>query len=293
MHMKHFIVEYTSKNGIYFHHTVSTNQPEWRSESHQMYEIFLLLEGSVEYRIEGQIYHLKPMNVLVIPPQKLHSLKIDTTKPYERMVLQFSANILPTFFNSNLFFNNNNDIFSPPIVIPQKYVKKSNFPDLMNHCRELCLSKHKYIDLRLVGTILQIVETLNEMILTVDKNNAVLPIEAAKTSTACIKYINDNITDKDKLTPQKIAQELHISPSHLQHTFKKELHITLHAYILHQRMQFAKKLLLQGNSPQSVSDQLGYEYYSTFYHNFMKHFGRTPSYYTNFQQVLLENTDFQ
>lgn len=292
--MTHILIEYTSKAGIYFHHTVTTykdgEQAELLPESHHLYEVFLLLSGEVEYRIEGQIYHLTPMNLLIIPPQKMHSMKINTSQPYERMVLQFSANLFPTFTNSDLFLNHN-DRFSPSIVIPNNYVKQSNLPDLMQQCEEFCVLKHKYIDLRLVCTILQIVETLNELILSINDTNAVLPVKVEKVSNACIQYINQNLTDKEKLSPQNLAKELHISPSHLQHTFKKELNITLHTYIFKQRMQLAKKLLLQGNSPQSVSDQLGYEYYSTFYHNFIKCFDYTPNYYANFQQILLENVD--
>ena len=288
--MKHLIVEYTSKSGIYFHHTISVDQLELRPESHHMYEIFLLLSGSVEYRIEGRLYHLTPMTALIIPPRKLHSISIDTSEPYERMVLQFPANLLPTFLDGELFLNHD-DIFQPSIVIPKKHVMQSNLPQLMQRCKELCQYQHKYMDLRLVGIILQIIETLNETILTLDEENAVHPIEVAKISTACIQYINQNITSKEKLSPKNLAKELHISPSHLQHTFKKELDITLHAYIFNQKMEFAKNLLLQGISPQDVSTQLGYEYYSTFYHNFMKRFNHTPSYYTNFQKILLENTD--
>lgn len=292
--MKHINIEYTSKNGIYFHHTVSTykdgEQDGLQPESHYSYEVFLLLSGAVEYRIEGQVYHLAPMNVILIPPNKIHSLKIDTSSPYERMVLHFSANLLPTFTNLDLFLQHE-DFISPSIVLPQKYVEKSNLPDLLGKCKELCKTNHKYIDLRLASIILQIVETLNEMLLRLDASNAIHPIRVAKISNDCIQYINQNLTNKEKLSPQNLAKELHISPSHLQHTFKKELNITLHDYIFNQRMQLAKKLLTQGLSPQAVANQLGYEYYSTFYHNFIKRFDKTPNYYANLQQVLLSNID--
>ena len=237
--MKHTIVEYTSNTGIYFHHTRTTYKEgemgELSPESHHMYEVFLLLSGEVEYRIEGQVYHLSPMNVLIIPPLKMHSMKINTALPYDRMVLQFSANLFPTFTNFDLFLNHD-DHFSPSIVVPKQRVKQSNLLDLMQQCKEFCILQHKYTDLRLVSTILQIVETLNEMILALDSKNAVPPVKVAKISNACIQYINRNLTDKEKLTPQHLAKELHISPSYLQHAFKKELNITLHTYIFKQKM---------------------------------------------------------
>jgi AraC-like DNA-binding protein len=76
---------------------------------------------------------------------------------------------------------------------------------------------------------------------------------------------------------QTIADALFISPSHLLHQFKKEMDITLHQYIVMQKAQTAEILLLQGANPLEVAKQLGYEYYSTFYNNFVKYRGHPPS----------------
>jgi hypothetical protein len=56
-------------------------------------------------------------------------------------------------------------------------------------------------------------------------------------------------------------------------------------------MQLAKQLLMQGYTPQAVSDMLDYEYYSTFYHNFVKRFNAPPNSFADVQQSLLKNVD--
>ena len=276
--MRHIITEYLSKNGIRFHHSISTyedtKQDALLPESHHMCEIILLLSGSVKYKIEGQYYSLSPSNAIVIHPNKLHSREIDPSQPYERMVLHFAPDLLPSFADLNLL-SNYTGLFSPPIL-PKTIVEESNFIELMQQCEKLCENKNKYTDLRFVSLILQIVETLNEIILKLDETHALLPIKVDKISHTCIQYINRHLTDKDKLSPQNLAKELHVSVSHLQHTFKKEIGLSLHAYIFNQRMQLARKLLLQGQSPQAVANLLNYEYYSTFYHNFVKRFGAPP-----------------
>lgn len=291
--MRHIITEYISKNSIRFHHSISrqenAQQDTLSPETHHMCEIFLLLSGSVKYKIEGQYYDLSPLDAMIIHPNKLHSREINSSAPYERMVLHFAPDLLPSFADLNLL-SNYNDTFLPS-VLPKKIIERSNFINLMHQCEKLCQTANKYTDLRFVSLILQIVETLNEIILQLDETSILPPIKVDKISHACIQYINQHLTSRDKLSPQNLAKELHISVSHLQHTFKKELGLSLHSYIFNQRMQLARKLLLQGQSPQSVSDLLNYEYYSTFYHSFVKRFGASPHSFNEIQQKIKKNID--
>ena len=277
---KQILTNYSSENGILFHHSVTVqehqNQDTLMPESHHMFEIILLLSGYLHYKIEGRSYDLSPLDAIIIHPNKLHSREIDPTEPYERMVLHFAPDLLPSFAGLHLLSGSGNP-FMLPSVLPKQLIEKTNFIDLMQECAELCRNQNKYTDLRFVSVILKIVETLNEIILTLDDENQPHPIKVDKISNACIQYVNENVSNKEKLLPQNIAKELHISTSHLQHTFKKEIGVSLHSYISNQRMQLARKLLMQGESPQSVANLLEYEYYSTFYHNFVKRFGTTPN----------------
>ena len=161
----------------------------------------------------------------------------------------------------------------------------------MEQCVALSSGESKYTDLRFISIILQIVETLNEVVLALSEEQPPRPIKVDKISHACIQYINEHITERELLSPEKIAAALHISASHLQHTFKKEIGVSLQNYISNQRIQLARKLLLQGESPQAVSDHLNYEYYSTFYHNFVKRFGANPNSFTKIQQKSQKDLD--
>ncbi|MBQ8394722.1 MAG: AraC family transcriptional regulator [Clostridia bacterium] len=275
--MRNILTEYISKNGIRFHHSVTTYEDGYRDtlapETHQMCEVIFMLSGEVKYKIEGRYYHLSPLDAIIIHPNKLHSREVDFSQPYERMVLHFSPELLPSFADLNLLSGYNGSFL--PSVLPRKIIEETELRDLMHKCEALCQTENPYKDLRFVGIILQIVEVLNEVISKLDERSA--PVKVDKISHECIQYILRHLTEKDKLSPRHLANELHISVSHLQHTFKKELGITLHRYITDQKMQLARKLLLQGQTPQAVSDLLDYEYYSTFYHSFVKRFGSPPN----------------
>ncbi len=291
--MRHIYNEYLSKNGIRFHHSVSTHEAERQDtlvpESHHMCEIILLLSGQVQYKVEGRRYNLSPLDAIIIHPNKLHTREIDPKAPYERMVLHFDPDLLPSFADLNLL-SGYNDSFLPS-VLPREIIQQTNLIALMQQCETLCQNNSIYTDLRFIGIIVQIIETLNEIILSMEKEHPSTPIKVDKISHACIQYVNQHLTEREKLSPQNIANELHISPSHLQHTFKKEIGVSLKSYISNQRIQLARKLLLQGESPQAVSDHLNYEYYSTFYHNFIKRFGANPNSFTKIQQKSQKDLD--
>ncbi|MFQ7002991.1 MAG: AraC family ligand binding domain-containing protein [Ruthenibacterium lactatiformans] len=61
---------------------------------HDFYEIYLFLNGSVEYSIESRIYRLLPGDILLIGPMELHQPRIAKDHgPYERMVLWLTSGI--------------------------------------------------------------------------------------------------------------------------------------------------------------------------------------------------------
>lgn len=92
-----------------------------------------------------------------------------------------------------------------------------------------------------------------------------------------------------------MAKELQFSESHLRQTFKKECGISIHNYTFIQKMQLAHQLLQQGKSPVAVADELGYEYYSTFYHNYVRRFNSPPKTLPNieYQKFFGEEFDDQ
>jgi len=277
--MKKSITEYMSKNGIRFHHILSTFNPgeeeSLAAESHYMCEMFLLLSGHVEYSIEGRTYKLYPGDVLTIPQNKIHAITFNTVAPCDRMSLLFSPSLLPQFNDIDLLSPFNATPYSH--IISAELVKKTNLVELFHQIERICSKKGKFTDLHLLGYILKIVETLIELNKTMSAENnekAISPVKTHEISYSCTQYVNSHLNEN--LNTEKIADALHISSSHLRQAFKKELGITLHHYIYNQKMQLARHLLTQGENPIEVASQLGYEYYSTFYHNYVKRFNIPP-----------------
>ena len=65
---------------------------------HDFFEVYLFLSGQVEYRVEGQLYHPQPGDLILINPMELHQPILHPGKqPYERIVLWISKAYLERF----------------------------------------------------------------------------------------------------------------------------------------------------------------------------------------------------
>ncbi len=277
--MKTSILEYMSTNNINFHHILSTYsscEEEFLShETHYRYEIFVLLSGKATYSVNGQLFPLNEKDIIIVPPNAIHAITFDTKKPCERIALSFSPDLLPSFSNIDLIsnFRKNN---SSPKVVAAKYVKQFKLLSIYEECSKICKKKDAQTDLYLLGNILKLVGKLNEVFLYManEKDTDEPATKTYSLSYHCIQYINSHLTEN--ISINDLAESLNFSASHIRQTFKKESGITIHKYIFIQKMQLAYHLLQQGKQPVEVATELGYDYYSTFYHNYIKRFHVPP-----------------
>ncbi len=90
-----------------------------------------------------------------------------------------------------------------------------------------------------------------------------------------IQYIENHLLDN--LDVHVLSKKFFISESYLYLTFKKYTGSTLHSFILTKRMELARTKILKGILPTKVSQDLGFEEYSTFYRQYKKIFRCSPS----------------
>ena len=90
--------------------------------------------------------------------------------------------------------------------------------------------------------------------------------------------------DEDKifeLTLEDIAKNFHIGTFHLIRLFKKSFGMTPYQYILSQKLNWAKELLLQGENIAMVALHCGFSDQSHLYKYFKEVFGTSPKAYQN------------
>lgn len=91
--------------------------------------------------------------------------------------------------------------------------------------------------------------------------------------------IEKNYADNE-LSIQDIADQVHLTPSHICHIFKKETGQTVNQYLTSLRIEKAKLLLRKPDVRlASVTEQIGYTDANYFTRQFKKQVGKTPSEY--------------
>lgn len=292
--MKHTYTLLRSKNGIKFHHTVSTFEngetEGLQPETHDEYEIFILLGGKATYIIEGRSYDISPLDIVLLPPKTLHAMEVDNTQPYNRMSLKITLELLPKWIDYDFFaaFRNARAFAN---IIPGEYTKKFGLDALFENIAQTAAQKQKHLDAKMLLAIIPLLTQLSdcsEELLTCENlPNLFLQKDGNQFVYACVQYIIENAATP--LTVHHLEEKFHLSASHIQHKFKKQTGITVQTFIFNQRMQLAQKLLFKGHLPQTVARMLGYEYYSTFNYHFKKRYNDNPKCFAHIRDDVINN----
>ncbi len=234
---------------------------------HDSYEILYVLEGNGKYVIEGVEYPICPGTVLFAPPFSYHSVKIAEDLLYERYVLQFSAGNL-TAKTQNLLTSLTNslagvgcyyaaDTLSPSILtVFERFSYADMLPeDEANEYRRLLAS--------------EIV-----LLLSVATRESI-PRDEGELGARVIKYLNEHIEKNVSL--DKLAKRFFVSKYYLCRAFKKHNGISVHGYINHKRVMYAKQLIEKGETASSAAYRVGFGDYSAFYRAYVKIVGRAPT----------------
>lgn len=93
----------------------------------------------------------------------------------------------------------------------------------------------------------------------------------------CIKYINENLSEKIKISD--IAKYCGISADYLSQIFKKEIGENLSSYIMKQKLEKAKSLLLKGSTAKEICSEVGFSSQAYFVTVFKRCYNMTPTDY--------------
>jgi two-component system response regulator YesN len=92
-------------------------------------------------------------------------------------------------------------------------------------------------------------------------------------------YISSHL-DEDDMSRDTISNYVFLNPDYMSRIFKKETGISITSYIIQERMDKAKSLLLKTEMPISlVATSVGYYHFSHFSKMFKKYFGSNPAEY--------------
>lgn len=240
----------------------------FRGETHDFYELVLVLEGSIGVTAEGDSFIMEAPSAILHPPMEFHSLRGTGSKPARIIIFSFTASLMPEF--STLRFS-----------LSQDNINRAR--QVLALFRRSCNAEIKNILEILPGREREAQHALNDLetlLLTLTENQSDQGADAsagARNYRKALEVIEENIALP--LDTATLARLAHMSPSLLKKTFSRYAGVGVMEYFRTRKINAAIPLLRAGGSVKEIAGQLGFTdagYFSTV---FRRVTGHSPTYY--------------
>ena len=234
---------------------------------HDFYEVYYFLSGQVEYLVEGISYTLLPGDLLLISPMDLHRPLVAPGNAYERIVLWINADYLDRLLPSGSLracFERGQCLYhSANTPIPQLMERlASNFSDPSPDG-----------ELYARGLFLQLMAELLRLTAKGSRDSGEASF-APPIVREVLAYISENY--HKELSLEALSARFYVSKYYLSHLFRDSVGVSVYRYILLKRLQNAKQLLSEGETPGEVCLRCGFKDYTNFYRAFRQVYGCNP-----------------
>jgi len=246
----------------------------WQYElhNHSAVEILLTLEGSVTYTVDDIVYQVRKGEVLIIPPDMLHSLSMgEESSRYlflfepEGILSMRDIKILTPYFHRPFHLRDGSEAH---VRIRELLLKLKDVYEK----RELMWNTVCY------SYLLRIYAILGQRYLNGVRNRTVDGgrIVESEVITASMTYINNHY--KQDLSLEDVAEFAGFSRYYFSRSFKKQTGYSFKDYLCEKRLQVATDLLIRTDkSMKDVAAESGFGSVATFNRVFREKKGCTPT----------------
>ena len=248
------------------------------SAAREVYEMMCVTEGGAEYWVEDQHYKLQRGDILIIPVGMMVGASLKARGcPFERVGVWLSRRYM-TFlklqddeadFSFALAERTSHYLLRLPKE--RREAVTGAFLALADECQGDRMNAELSTKAMLSALIVQInrvVKAKGEEVLLRGSQNRLAPV---------LTHIHANCTQS--LTVEGLAKAFGYSPSHLAHSFKKQIGTSLYHYVLLRRLQIGRDAMLNGVPVKEAYQKCGFGDYAGFYRAFTKEYGLSPQQY--------------
>ena len=232
---------------------------------HELYELYCLISGDVEYVVEGSVYPLQPGDIIIVKNAEAHSIRIKSALPYEWITVQFSENMLiGTEKNELLQFLNDRPLGINNLFPRTKY-NNPQWTYYMDQIRSIVSRARRQLYISVL---------LSELYEASRDAADVLPHWGRGVISDIINYLSAHATSP--LQVDAICRRFYISRAQLNRKFRERTGCSVWEYITNKRLLLAQEMLRSGDSPAIACAKAGFNNYTTFYRAYRKKFGVSP-----------------
>ena len=233
------------------------------SFSHNMYAVYFVHSGKGTLHIEEKITEAAPNDVFLVRPNQTATFISNYDSPSELYFFCFMGLFASNLINRTIFKNGvsfsslQNDSLCYYIYRASMEIEKSDCPDIYG--------------------LEQLFKFLSVIVAPADISY--------KKSATYIQYVKEaqNYIEQNYSKPvlvAELAKSFNLSRSHFYRIFKEHSGVSVEKYLADTRMEHAKHLLSETETPISaVSELVGYKNYSAFHAMFKKTVLVSPAQY--------------
>lgn len=260
--------------------TLSPSFPSIATHWHEEIEVILVLDGSCNYRIDLNSFIINKGDILIVGPQRLHSLT-----SIENQNMTWASFV----FNINMLKSSNTDgtllkYIAPllnhehqlPIIIKENtdcYDKIFNVIENIFYCY---YEKDIAYELELKSQLFKFFALLyKNNLVEKQKNKNTITINTTDKIKLVLNYINDHYSSD--ISINTLSHICEYSEYHFMRFFKKHIGLTCVQYINNLRLEKSSILLTStNNSIMDISLEVGFDNLSYFNKLFKRKYNLTP-----------------
>ena len=239
--------------------TEEPKQSMFTRHIHNDYELFYFVEGDADYVIGSAVYHMNRRDLLVIKPGDYHYLRLRSSMPCERYIINFDETELQlpegTVQQTGMFH------IAGDSMIHRFFEELPKVRDVF--------SPEEFRVFLSSGIMMVLLLLKHHM-----QQRQVLPEEGNLVLKQILQYIDRH--PQEAVTAGHLASKFYVSTSWIVHIFQRSLGISLMQYVREKRIRYAQTLIQQGMAPMEVAVQCQFENYATFYRQYKLVLGHSP-----------------
>ena len=248
----------------------------WRYETHDhsAVEILLTLEGMVTYTIEDKIYQVRKGEILIVPPDTLHSLSMGEGS--SRYLFLFESDAIMAMRDLKAMAS----YFHKPFHLRDGSDAHVRIRELLLRAREAYEKREMMWNTMCYSCILRVYATLGQRYLSGirPRTGDNLRNMDSEVITAVLTYINNHY--REELSLEDVAKFAGFSRYYFSRSFKRQTGYSFKDYLCQKRLQVAMDLLIRTNrSMRDVAIESGFGSVATFNRVFREKKGCTPTQY--------------
>lgn len=240
---------------------------------HNSHEIYMLLDGEIQYFVENICYPLHAGDLILFSNNEIHKAINSSGQSFTRLVIHVNPGFIRQYctLQTNLLSCFHRSPGTGNLVLLAAKERQALLA-LARPLADAVNSSAAYgNDLAALTNLIRILLLINK---SWQRTGQFRTIPKPHRAQAIMTYIDQNLTGP--LTLDSIAQALSLDKYYLSHLFKTETESSIFQYILIKRIALAKELLLTGHTVAESCHLSGFHDYSNFIRTFRKNVGCTP-----------------